>query len=290
MLSRCAEVLHLAAKNKHARDACITFVEEGHMYFVNGVRMSMSVTALIQTIESDPFNGPLVAARIAGSSRPNPKYSIQHADGTLVPLTAPEIVARWDFARDLGTELHGMIERFLNDLPVTVAYSDENAFTFGQFLQWVYPWMAKTGCVPYRTEWTIYDEEAELAGSIDCVMFNPATNKYRILDWKRCETAEPGFKTAYRGRTFLPPLDDIFECKCNHWAVQTNMYAEILERNYGIEVEALGMVVFHPGSTAACEYWHLREDAAQQLLYARLEQLGKRVPKQARIDVTDPDI
>jgi hypothetical protein len=177
-----------------------------------------------------------------------------------------EILARWNRANELGTDLHGKIERFVNGLEVDCT-GGENGKEFAMFLGWIRS-MRDRGFVPYRSEWVIYHEEHEVAGSVDCVMWNPATKDFWIIDWKRCLTTTSGFSSAYQNKCFRPPLHTLPETKLNEWSLQVNIYREILEDKYGLKVSKMGMVVLHSENETALEFWHDRIDAGKTLLEA----------------------
>lgn len=269
LLSRGADLLKLAREHPHDRDAAVTFDEPSHTYFVHGVAVSTSVTGVLKAAESDSFDADAVAERMAGSARATPKNSRVNADdGTVTRLTASEIKARWDRARDLGTDLHGKIERYFNGVQFPLADGDDNAYCFGQFLVWWGGYKAR-GFKPFRTEWIIWSAELDVAGSIDFVMVHPESGELVLVDWKRCETSDDSFSVPFRGRRMLPPLSHLGECKLTKWALQVNVYRELLERYYGVRVCSMLMVVFHPTLAVAEEHWHERSDDACALLDTR---------------------
>jgi hypothetical protein len=244
---RASEKLKLAVENAHPMDARVEFVEDGHTYYVDGEAMPISVTGLIESVASDHFDADEIIAKMKrGANWPNRAYVDVNPDGTLVPWTDDRIKTLWADsgarAAALGTDLHSKIEEHLNDRAVHFAGDDSNRVEFQYFLDW---WEdAQKSYEPYRTEWVIFDAAAKVAGSIDFVMRNKTTGKFHIVDWKRCKTHDRGFLNAF-GKRFLPPLHHLDQHKSNKWMVQVNVYREMLERNYGIEIEGMSMVVFY---------------------------------------------
>jgi hypothetical protein len=246
---RAAERLALALAHEHALDARITFVEEGHTYYLDGVALPRSVTGVIDGVASDHFDPDAIIAKMkAGRNWPNPAYS----DPGGIPWTDDRIRAAWAAngaaAAELGTDLHSKIELFMNGLPVEYDEAGTNRQEFQYFLRW-WEEASKTH-EAYRTEWVIFDADAAVAGSVDFVMRNKTTGKFSIVDWKRCKTKEAGFQKSF-GRRFLPPLAHMDEHKSNKWCVQVNVYREMLEKNYGVEVDTMCMVVFHTENDGA---------------------------------------
>lgn len=278
MQSRSADVLKLARENAHPLDAHIAFDEPTHTYTIDGVKAKLSVTGLIASVESSHFDADAVATKLSTSTRPSAKYSRVDESGRRVPLPKADILKMWDDARDFGTDLHGKIERYLNDVEnVAPAPGELNYSEFGQFLRWWKPKL-RAGFEAYRTEWVIYTEkEAEaraeavaeklyLAGSIDFVMRNTATGELSIVDWKRCLTSGSGFDSAWGGKRMLPPMDHLEETKLNHWHVQVNVYRLMLEKNYGVRIADMRMVVLYEDQEEAVEFFHPRDDSVQALI------------------------
>ena len=266
MLTRAADALKLAVENKHARDEHITFDEGPHTYAVDGVIVKTSVTGLISRVETEHFDAPRIARQLSMSSRPSEKYSkVDPVTGVRTPLPEADILALWDAARDLGTDLHGKIERFLNDIPVTFDSPDAvNAIEFRQFEKW-WETQLDAGYEAFRTEWVIYDGP-NLAGSIDFVMRKKGANEYVIVDWKRCITSGAGFSSAWKSKKMLAPMQHMEETKLNHWKVQVNVYRSILERNYDLNITRMMMVVLYASQDAAEVYEHDREDSVEELI------------------------
>ena len=260
---RAATVLALATAHAHELDARITFQEEGHVYYLDGVPLPRSVTGLIDAVATDHFDADAIIAKMkAGRNWPNPAYT----DPGGIPWTDARIKAAWAAngaqAATLGTDLHSKIELYMNGVEV-VFEDDTNRAEFQYFLDW---WAGqKDAYEPYRTEWVIFDAHAQVAGSIDFVMRNKTTGCYRIVDWKRCKSHDAGFRKSF-GRRFLPPLAHLDEHKSNKWCVQVNVYREMLERAYGITIEGMCMVVFHTENATAEVHDFPRTDVSALLV------------------------
>jgi len=178
-------------------------------------------------------------------------------------LTAEEIKAQWassgTAAASSGTSLHEQIENFMNDVRFKFEYSHNELFQeyeiaekydhiergieWDFFIRFVkdHPQLK-----PYRTEWTIYHEDAKIAGSIDMVYENP-DGTLEIYDWKRCKeiTSVNGWN-----ETATNPLIKHLPAT-NFWqySLQLNTYRKILEDKYGKRVTKLCLVRIHPDSS-----------------------------------------
>ena len=96
---------------------------------------------------------------------------------------------------------------------------------------------------PYRTEWTIYDEELKLAGSIDMIYEN-SDGTLSIYDWKRAKdiTRINKFNKFALSQAVCHFPDSNFW----HYALQLNTYKAIIEKNYNKKVTDLYLVRLHP--------------------------------------------
>jgi ATP-dependent exoDNAse (exonuclease V) beta subunit len=239
------------------------------VYYVDGVAMNKSVTGLIESVASEHFDPDAIIAKMKmGRNWPNPAYADSDEEGKLVPWDDARIKAAWKAngiqASELGTDLHSKIELFMNGEEVVFGDGpDNNRTEFGYFQAW---WdTVKDEYEPFRTEWVIYDTDLKLAGSIDFVMRSRTTGKYRIVDWKRCKTNDAGFSNAF-GKRLLPPLRHVPQTKSNKWGLQVNVYREVLERHYGVEIDGMSMVVFHQTNGTFQEFAFERSPDAGLLL------------------------
>ena len=101
---------------------------------------------------------------------------------------------------------------------------------------------------PYRTEWTVFHEEAQIAGSIDMVYENTDSPEdartLSIYDWKRCKEIT---KTNRGGEFATNPIIEHFpDTNYWHYALQLNIYKYILQTKYGKKITDLYLIVLHP--------------------------------------------
>ena len=81
----------------------------------------------------------------------------------------------------------------------------------------------------FRTEWVIFGEEENIAGSIDLTAQN-ATGQLALIDWKRTSSLDSKFFSPWK---MLPPLNHVPDCAVWHYRLQLNIYRYILEKYYG---------------------------------------------------------
>ena len=96
---------------------------------------------------------------------------------------------------------------------------------------------------PYRTEWPVYHEELQLAGTIDMVYENE-DGTLSIYDWKRAKDIS---RVNYFNKYAITPcISHLFDSNFWHYALQLNVYKFILETKYGKIVKELYLVRLHP--------------------------------------------
>lgn len=209
-------------------------------------------------------------------------------------LTADQIKAQWASngaaVSGAGTNMHYEIECFMNNSDIEEQYTHTQMYThylethltsknpiietpewqyFIKFIQ------EHSHLKPYRTEWTVYHEDAKLAGSIDMVYENP-DGTLSIYDWKRA-------KDISRINTFNKFALNKIICHMPdsnfwHYALQLNTYKKIIEDKYGKIVTDLYLVRLHPdcedNTYELIKLPDLKKEL-NELFDERINQLGK---------------
>jgi hypothetical protein len=223
--------------NQHPNDKNITFVEDGHIYFIHGKSTGIvSCTSFIHSFFSK-FDSKKIILQICKSDRwkNDPMYQYYQKSPS-------QIENEWEINRvsasSQGTKLHAMIEHFFNDRDIEY---DDSMLDFTQFLKFNddHPDL----CI-FRTEWIIYSEELMIAGSIDAVFVN-ADGTYTIFDWKRSKEIH---YEAYGDKLCLAPFNHLPDCNYTHYCLQLNLYKTILEKHYAIKIRDMYLCVFHPNN------------------------------------------
>ena len=103
----------------------------------------------------------------------------------------------------------------------------------------------RNNCKAWRTEWLIFAEEEQIAGSIDFVGRRD-DGTFILVDWKRTAGLRATtFCTSFR-RMMKQPLQHLQDTKEIHYCLQLNTYRHILEKYYNITVSAMFVVCCHP--------------------------------------------
>jgi ATP-dependent exoDNAse (exonuclease V) beta subunit len=174
-------------------------------------------------------------------------------------LSAEQIKTLWssNVEAAAGTALHYQIECFMNNPKFTTGdYTHQDLYanyiiTNPDYktttpLEWQYfiQFIQETPHLkPYRTEWTVYNEDIKIAGSIDMIYENP-DGTLSIYDWKRS-------KNITRINNFNKFA--LTSCICHlpdsnfwHYSLQLNTYKSILEKKYEKTITELVLVRLHP--------------------------------------------
>ena len=218
----------LSSKNHYERDERIQFSDSDHTYLIDKKNKAVSVTELI--------------------GRYFPKFDKEFwANKESIKTGKPknEILKKWDDlgkkARDLGTELHEQIENFYNSKEYIRSKELDKFFKFHKnHIQDKYQ--------PHRTECRIFDEDKNLAGTVDMV-YEKENGELFIFDWKRSkkiinsdgsiEKNNP-FENGLNGLSHLPSSDYVKYC------LQQNIYKNILESKYDKKVSSMNLLILHP--------------------------------------------
>jgi hypothetical protein len=297
---------YLSQLNKHPRDEYIQFDEPTHVYTIKGNSNYKSVTTIVHE-QFEPFDSEKIVNNIIKKPeyKNDPYYKYYRK-------TREDILDMWSengkTQSGLGTQLHLDIEYFNNQslededgnpLPNTYyllyqVYQEEcnegkkhpnQAIEWNYFINYVrdHPTFQ-----PYRTEWTVYDEELKIAGSIDMVYINP-DGTLTIYDWKRAKSIEVENRYNPNAMSINDCISTIPDTNYWHYSLQLNIYKAILEKNYGKQVTQLMLVILHPNNKNyqlfECE--DLQEEVARLFEY-RKEQLSKQSSSSSSHHVKKP--
>jgi hypothetical protein len=230
-------------KNYHPMQDAVLFVAEGHSYYIYGSSQNViSLTKFISCFFTG-FNATKESERMINSkshaTRVNqPSYKYYNC------LCVEDIQAKWDEARDLGTEFHRNIELFLNGIPFEQqTIHPENKVCVEQFLKiyedkkfwdWDIFWTEQPLCYP----------PALLAGSPDIILQNKSNPKLlSIIDLKRCDNID--YTSFWNVTHGYGPCGHITNNKINTYGIQQSGLKWMLQQ-YGYQVEHMFLLNVHP--------------------------------------------
>jgi len=242
---------YLAETNPHPRDNKITFEEGPHIYTIEG-HEEIKFTSVTTWVHSyfKKFDAKKV---IEGMMRNKRKWEDPIANAKYYGKTADEIEEMWKIAGTeasaKGTSMHYEIECFYNTHPHAPPASTPATSTEIEYFLKFNQEFAES-LKPYRTEWMVFHEEAQIAGSIDMVYENvppaaaPPATTYSIYDWKRCKEIT---KTSSFGEFAKNPIiEHLPDTNYWHYALQLNIYKYILTAKYKKTITDLYLIVIHP--------------------------------------------
>ena len=240
----------LSDKHRYERDAHIQFYEENHVYVVHGSSDYTSVTTVIH--HAFPvFQGTRIAKKMVN----NPKFPSaarykkyrKIVEGKTEVEAIQAVLKSWEEnaseASALGTALHNDIENFYNGIEV------KNTSTEYKYFKQFEERKRQQLFLPYRTEWTIYDEDLRIAGSVDMLYTRGETRGGKpvlaMVDWKRSRK----IKTSNFLGSGIGCMIHEDDCNFVHYSLQLNMYKYILEKRYNVLIESMHIVIFHPNNS-----------------------------------------
>jgi len=245
----------LSSYNAHERDKHLLFDEPTHKYTITSDPDSTYTSVTTFNHSHFPhFDADKVIENMMKGKNWNPENKYWS-------MTPEQIKAQWaDNAASVsgaGTNLHFHIECFMNqDLPAGYTHEDllanyEAGLAQGNpplntseewefFLQYI---RASPHFKPYRTEWTIYNEDLKIAGSIDMVYENP-DGTLNIYDWKRAK--EISKSNAFNKYAITEEINYLPDTNFWHYSLQLNTYKAILEAKYNKQIKDLYLVRLHP--------------------------------------------
>lgn len=137
-----------------------------------------------------------------------------------------------------GTEAHYQIERFMNRDQCHM-----NTVEFASFADFATDVMIPMQMKAYRTEWRIFCEDTNVAGSVDYVGVLPSGD-LAIVDWKRSDKlrAEATEGVPFYTDKMKTPMDHLPCSATAGYALQLSLYKHIIEKHYGRAVSCLILV------------------------------------------------
>lgn len=173
-------------------------------------------------------------------------------------LTTDEIVAKWSrkgmLTSHMGTEAHYQAELMCNGLPFRWWEPESKVL-----VDFVRDHIVPKGMVSYATEKEIVCVDADLAGSIDLILYDQAAGLYHIVDHKRTDKLKDNLHGFGKMR---PPLNHLDDCKGAAYALQTSIYQYILERDYDMQIGERVLLSLHPDAPFATTVPYLRAEAS----------------------------
>jgi ATP-dependent exoDNAse (exonuclease V) beta subunit len=246
----------LSNKNLHPRDKHIQFFEKEHKYIIDlepDVKYTSVTTWIHEHFEKFDADKIILKMMSGASWKEGHKYW---------GLTPEQIKAQWNSNKDAvsraGTDMHFEIECFHNDKRFTFDYTNKELYEIyiadykNELLNKPLEWQYFINFIkdhqhlkPYRTEWTVFNEDFKISGSIDMVYENP-DGTLSIYDWKRSQLIT--MINNFNKFAISPSICHLPDSNFWHYALQLNTYKFILETKYNKKIKDLYLVRLHPNN------------------------------------------
>lgn len=242
-----------------AREPRLSFFAPSHTYSIDGSSKGIiSMTTLVHTMFPE-FDADVAIRKM----RHGRNWSPQHP---CYAMSDGEIKAAWEKNRvqaaGLGTAMHAHLEAVFNAQIAgapPLPHPQPDAASGLELLreEHLRAFLADHAATlrPWRMELMIFDEELRLAGMVDalftradCADGDDPMRHIVLMDWKR--TKELKRSNPWEKGIAGTPAEDMDDCNFNHFCIQLNGYKYVLERRYGVHVDEMFIVVFHPNQAS----------------------------------------
>ena len=237
----------------------LEFIEEGHMYFLNGKQMTCvsDVTHMYQ--EHFDSNTKAIETSERNFNNPNSKY---------YQMTPEMILAEWKristeacttgtFRHEFGEScfyfMTGQMDKILPDYKerltedggfIAVDPKEEAVVKFYEDIP--------RCIVPILAETKVYDEELGYSGTFDILFYydaeldgkKPENSGLVVMDWK---TNRDLYKN-FAGKTLLTPFNELLDMPLSIYKLQLSLYQSCLEK-IGMKVIARRILWLKPDGT-----------------------------------------
>lgn len=223
--------------NAHPRDQRISFYPKNHIYTIDNTPVQSASTIISKFFPI--FDSVYWARRKAIEKLESMGIELSEIN---IQKEADNIERGWqkkgEEAANEGRFLHEQIEFYY------LKQNYQRTSEFHLFEQFV---GSHSSIEPYRTEWRIFDEDFNIAGTIDLIAKNG--HDFEIYDWKRSKKVVginrlPIIENRFQNG--VGNLQEMPDTSYNKYCLQQSIYKFIIEKNYGIKISKMYLIVLHP--------------------------------------------
>jgi hypothetical protein len=241
-----------ARPNYYERDKFVYFYDPSHQYTIvrwhqerkcflimqtSGDLTVCNKKGLFSTTTYNKSHFPIFDTKLAIQLGRNGRNKAKY-----IGRTDEEIAKEWDdiknLASALGTAMHENIERFYNGQFALVDKTTKEWALFEAFHQE----HVEGKLTPWCAEKRIFDSFLRICGSVDMLYIDDA-GEIEMYDWKRSKGIDRTNRYQSGCSVITEGVDD---CNYEHYSMQMIIYKIILERNYGVKVKAMYLLILHP--------------------------------------------
>ena len=190
----------------------------------------------------EPFDKHAVADNLLKNV---PKYKQYTKEGLL---------KEWEQSAIIGTQVHLEVENYIltKDHPT---HPKSKAGT--KWVDGVPPWLS------LYPEKILYSTELGIAGMMDLLIYDSATDEYVIVDWK---TNKKISKNSYKGKMGSKESSkDLEDCNFTKYSLQLSLYRYILEEYYDMKIKNSFIVHLKVGGSETIKCPYLKEHIVKML-------------------------
>lgn len=270
------DVRYLRATNSVPGTDKIRFEDDGHKYYAysqfysdwvsssNGVGAAplLSATGVLSRHFHNDMDS--VALRIWNNADARKRMLTDPKDRYYGCASVADIRAIWSQGATAGTQMHARFEDLANlyeqDRAASTSFchkylgeTEDMRVELACFERFVNEFMVPRKLKFYRTELLLWHDVLHLSGTIDALLYDPGSDSYVIVDWKRCKNGvkgdperarKPVSELSWKSRGMgSPAFEELRNHNLNKYGCQLTLYKHLIEHMAGFRISGLFLVV-----------------------------------------------
>lgn len=203
----------MTIKAKH-KNRAITFDPQEHVYRDDRNCLYTSATTLVKS-----FFPPFDSAKVASFCANKGKYK---------DMSVNDVLDAWEIKRnnaaDKGNAIHEMAEELITERKDADDYANSIYSKYVSIIMDIKHDLKNKGWELVECEKIVFSPKFLVSGTVDAIFRHKDTGEYMIVDWKTNEEIK---QKNYRTKAY-EPLHYLDDCNYNHYALQLNVYEELL--------------------------------------------------------------
>ena len=98
--------------------------------------------------------------------------------------------------------------------------------------------------LPQGDEITVLQDQIRKGRMVHALLITGEDGTYELYDWKRSNKVDPNDTNQWSNG--INGLEHLSDTSYIHYCLQQNLYRYMLEKNYGIKINRMNLVVLHP--------------------------------------------
>lgn len=238
------------------RTKVLKFNKKKHEYSIKDKKLE-SVTRFVHSFFSE-FDAKEVARKLSKI----PKNKVEKKG-------VRYFLKEWKQNADDGTTVHNTLEKFVKQGLKPDEISNNKVIQAIAYLESIF----KEGDI-YLPECQLYDEDYELAGTLDLLVIHP-DGTADIIDYKTNKAIKD--KAYKKSQVGLGPCSDLPDCNFVHYSLQLSAYGKMIEKNRNLRINELTLLHLREDSVLpiSIDYSKYGEYVTKMIQYKKEEKNGK---------------